>query len=59
MHGFNFGDLIPKTRNHYLSQSKVENSEIKISLKKLKSNLKKLTPLHWYDGVWDDLDYKM
>ena len=28
-------------------------------LEKIKIGLNKLSPMHWYDGVWDNLDYKM
>lgn len=28
-------------------------------LQKIKISLNKLSPMHWYDGVWENLDYKM
>ncbi len=28
-------------------------------LQKIQISLNKLSPMHWYDGVWDNLDYKM
>jgi len=36
------------------SKTNVENS-----VSKFKKRIIKLYPQHWYDGVWENLDYKM
>lgn len=52
--GFHFGHLSSKT-------SFLSNKNLKITkppvIKKL--FFKKLLPSHWFDGVWDDLNFKM
>ncbi len=60
-HSFHFGHSVQKSMLYSNSTLNIEVPEIsnKISLKKMKANFKKLTPKHWYDGVWNDLDYKM
>lgn len=60
-HSFHFGHLVPKSMLYSNSTLNIEVPEIsnKIWIKKMKANFKKLTPTHWYDGVWNDLDYKM
>ena len=34
-------------------------SNFKKQLSKTISNVNKLKPNHWYDGVWENLDYKI
>ena len=41
-----------------------ENTEtriiiLKVALKKIKSGFIKLLPNHWFDSIWDDLDFKI
>jgi hypothetical protein len=58
-HNFHFGYSVPKVSvfsNYELEILKPTN---KNSLKKIKIDLNKLSPLHWYDGVWENLDYKI
>ena len=42
-----------------ISESEVSKNEDSILIKKKKLNIKKILPHHWFDGVWDNLDYKM
>ncbi len=60
-HPFHLGLLRPKVAAYATSafDSDISKTPNKISLKKMKSNINKLLPLHWYDGVWDNLDFKM
>lgn len=60
-HGLHFGHFLPKVSLQSNSIAAIEASKKsnKISLKKVKADLNKLSPTHWYDGVWDDLDFKM
>jgi hypothetical protein len=37
----------------------IVNMKIESSKKNKKSIINKLSPTHWYDGVWENLDYKM
>ncbi len=34
-------------------------SNFKKQFTKTKTNVNKLSPNHWYDGVWENLDYKI
>lgn len=58
---FHFGHALVNDRYCATDTSEFEISKSfqKMSLKKIKANLNKLSPLHWYDGVWDNLDFKM
>lgn len=41
---FNFSEPRPNTANN---------------ISKIKQRIIKLYPHHWFDGIWDTLDYKM
>lgn len=58
---FQMGSTIPKTTIYSNSIPQLQDEKIaKKSLgTKAKRFITKLSPLHWYDGVWDDLDFKM
>ena len=53
-HNFHF--QISSIKDFHFSEIK---SNFKKQLSKTKSNVNKLKPNHWYDGVWENLDYKM
>lgn len=53
-HGFHLGNSIPKTG--FLSNAKLKTTKPTVNNKLV---LKKLSPLHWFDGIWDDLNFKM
>ena len=44
--------------NHTYNAQQNANVAITV-LQKIKIGLNKISPMHWYDGVWDNLDYKM
>ncbi|WP_310554956.1 hypothetical protein [Flavobacterium sp.] len=53
-HGFHFGHSIPKTG--FLSNDKLKTTKPTVNNKLV---LNKLQPSHWFDGIWDDLNFKM
>ena len=60
-HTFHLRHLNPKVIvfSNSFSESEVLKTTNTTSIKNPKLNIKKLSPLHWFDGVWDNLDYKM
>ncbi|WP_395052665.1 hypothetical protein [Flavobacterium sp.] len=57
---FNFENSIPKeTIICSSSIIKSPKKSFRKAIKKINNFFIKLSPLHWYDGVWDDLEYKM
>ena len=58
-HPFHFGHQISKTAVYSNHESKIEQPTVKFSIKKVKTDFNKLKPNHWYDGVWENLDYKI
>lgn len=60
-HTFHLSHLNPKVIvfSNSFSETGVLKTTNTTLIKKGKLNIKKLSPLHWFDGVWDNLDYKM
>lgn len=58
-HNFHFGHAVPKVSVFSNYELEILKPAHKTSIKKIKTDINKLSPLHWYDGIWENLDYKM
>ena len=56
---FHLGNSSPKVAVIFNSAIQTSKKPLIVPIKKMKVSLRKLSPFHWYDGVWNDLDYKM
>jgi len=56
---FQIGSIVPKITIYSNLLPEVQDEKIakKSFNTKAKRFITKLSPLHWYDGVWDDLDF--
>lgn len=54
---FRFGNSIPKATiySNTIPERQGETIVKKSIFRKVKQFITKLSPTHWYDGVWDDL----
>lgn len=46
-----YSNLIPEIQANTIKRKSIPA--------KAKQFMKKLSPLHWYDGVWDDLNFEV
>ena len=58
---FQIGNVVPETTIYSNVIPEIQDKTIeKVSNKtKIKRVITRLSPFHWYDGVWDDLDFDL
>lgn len=56
---FQLGNTIPETSIYTNVIPEIQDKKIikKSIPSKAKQFISKLSPIHWYDGVWDDLNF--